>query len=696
MLIQVAPSLNIFEPLTYSCGSAEDLKPGQRVIIPIGSRITSGWVIETGSSYKGRVKQIPGFVKDDYLPGKNYAAFARSAADIYFTSIGLLLDSSLSPKKKPLNSLYFYPPHQDKKQKAEKLAKYLKDKRNELQKMAAEGPIEFFYKAGKSPAGQATIPNNVDLREKPQSKVFAGVQVPGGDTLLAPVEKEKNGGPETERLQSLNASPRIGVFSKSAPCSPKAGKFLLSYDRLEQYRELIALYKAKGQSVLFIVPDNMSARYWQQQLEGSDIYNSEVKAKERENLWHEYARGSKAGVVIGGLSAVMLPIADLGAVICERAGSPLYKTSYYSKFDVSRLAGLRAESFAVPLIEGFSTYTVTAYQGGAAPPPSKGDERKKELPPVEVYMVNYRKKGIAPQLLEMLKTYFLEKKKILVFLSKKEGDDFLFCPKCKKIQKCPGCSAQLKISGKKEQGLFFPVYCSRCGFKRDIMDACPKCNSTLNKIEDTSIASLERSIRREIVETGVMTFFGGPGQAEAQLEEIESSRIVISTPALINPFFKGIFDVLIYIEPSSIFTREYYAAETTFSLVSELRELVKEKGNIDIFSTFHFHYALQLVNDETAFFQRELKYRQWFLLPPFAYVYNIEVKAANLRKLAEEMRKINKKFKTQLGIKRIYLFSRQRIRGAYRGIIEAHTFPQPLQESRLLQKKNIAIEPVMI
>ena len=110
MLIQVSPSLNIFETLTYNyTGNPALLKPGVRVVIPVGSRITTGWVTDTNkrSDYKGKVKDIIGVVQDDYIPNDRYIAFVKSVSDIFFTSMGTLLDASLPPKKRPISSLYF-------------------------------------------------------------------------------------------------------------------------------------------------------------------------------------------------------------------------------------------------------------------------------------------------------------------------------------------------------------------------------------------------------------------------------------------------------------------------------------------------------------------------------------------------------------------------------------------------------------
>ncbi|MCP4147129.1 MAG: hypothetical protein GY757_05205, partial [bacterium] len=165
MIIQVSPSLNIFETLAYRyTGDPELLRPGLRVVIPIGTRITAGWVMETRSDYKGRVKKILAVVKDDYVPDEAYMEFVKAVSGVYFTSPGTLLDSSLSPKKKAVSSLYF---ENKTNGKTEKLNKYTPA---ELTKLAKQGAIECFYKGTPPPP---TLP------ESPEEE-------PGtGDTLEA-------------------------------------------------------------------------------------------------------------------------------------------------------------------------------------------------------------------------------------------------------------------------------------------------------------------------------------------------------------------------------------------------------------------------------------------------------------------------------------------------------------------------------
>jgi len=323
----------------------------------------------------------------------------------------------------------------------------------------------------------------------------------------------------------------------------------------------------------------------------------------------------------------------------------------------------------------------------------KREEHNRGIP-IDVYMLKRSVKGVPDQLVELLKGYFLENKKILIVLNRKIGANFLFCQKCKKIHKCPSCDGFIKVEEE------FDIQCPRCGFEKKAYTHCSQCNEPLVSIEDISISSVKKIIKKQVVETGIMSL-SAEGLKEdhihSVLKKIKAGKIVIATPIILNPFFKDIFDAVIYIRPESHFNMdEYDAAEKIFSIVSELKELVKGGGTLDIFSTFHFHYALKLINDEEAFFERELKYRQWFFLPPFCNVYHIEVKNKELRKLAKEMRNIYKKFKGSLNIKRIYLTTRQKVRGMYKGILEAHAQPGDILQSGLLKKRDITIDLELI
>ena len=71
-----------------------------------------------------------------------------------------------------------------------------------------------------------------------------------------------------------------------------------------------------------------------------------------------------------------------------------------------------------------------------------------------------------------------------------------------------------------------------------------------------------------------------------------------------------------------------------------------------------------------------------------ASVYQLELKGTSLRSLGAAMRGLNLKHKEDLQIKRIYLVSRQPLRGTYRGILELHTSAEKIAQAGLHKIKR--------
>lgn len=654
--IQVSPSLNIFDSLTYTYnGDPALLRPGLRVVVPVVNRLTGAWVTQTASQYRGQAKKITAAVHDPFSPDPRFIDFVTAVSRLYFTSVGTLLDAALPPKKKNLSSLYFQNPETGKREKLNKHP--LKD----LMKFTKDGPIPCFYGAkGSAEAVEFPSPSPAP-------------PAPGDD--------------------------------------PIQHRFLAGFQREDSYIKMIRECLEKGKSVLFTVPDNLTAAYVREFLthEGIsavDVYNSGIKPKDRDTIWRQYVLEGKTGVVTGGQSAAFLPIPNLGLIISDRAGTAGYKKSPFSPYNVNVLARLRSRYTGVPLVEGFSTATVSsAIEPGLASPGDSAIAFTDERPQtgsagVNVRMVKQRTSGIPEDFTELMGHYFQEKKKILVVLNRKESFNFLYCPKCKKTARCPACDSFIDVEpGERET---FRITCRRCGLSKDDHLLCHRCREPepLTLVESVSIASVKKTVKNRVTETGI-TSLSAEGLNEDHihrvLQRLLQSKIVIATPVIINPFFKGIFDAVIYLRPESYFNlEEYDAAEQIFAMISEFRELVKSGGTVDVFSTFHFHYSLKLINDEAAFFQRELKYREWFHLPPFRNLYHIQVKSRNPRDLAAQMRRIYAKFKEKLTIKRTYLTSRTPTRGTFKGILEAHAKPADVIDSGLFKKRDISIELILV
>jgi primosomal protein N' len=619
--ISVSLSYNIFEPLTYQADpGGSGLKIGMRVLVPLGNRIVSGWVLNLDSPYKGKLKNIVGTIDDPFCPDMEYLEFAQQSAVAYFASVGVVLDHALPASKRNLKNLCL---------EADGLVKKITDFRLEqLQKLAAKTALQFFFKKKSLAQANFTTP--------------------------------------------------------SAPAAARQDHLVLDSGRGRDYQEISRAVLASGKSILLLVPDNASARFWQTIWPELDIYNSETRPTARENIWTQYQQG-KSGMVCGGLSAVFLPLANLGLLIIDRATSPLYQRTFRSPYKADHLARIRAHAGRIPLWQGAASHSCATFQQRETL--QIIDRRHDRGVTFQVHVLKGKDKGIPAALIELVNQNFLQKKKTLILVNKIQPARNLFCAKCGKIVACPSCSGILQVDEAQQAS------CRRCNFRQEQLTACPRCQKNLILLHDISLDSLARAIERNVSEKSVLTLSAASlKKMEPIIPAVQNSAIVIATPAALNPFFKEIFAAVIYVKPESFFSMdEFNSAEMIYTTAAEIMETLVSGGELHVFSVFHFHYALQFLLDEDKFFERELKYRQWFMLPPFANVYQLEIRNNTLRSLAGTMRDLYKKYKSTLQIKKIYLVSRQPLRGTYRGVLELHAPAEKIIAAGLQQIKKSSL-----
>jgi primosomal protein N' len=499
------------------------------------------------------------------------------------------------------------------------------------------------------------------------------------------------------RLVSMSKSSPLRFFYRRAggiKIPPPSGgtdpsgfshEMILGYSRAERYAERIDSYARDGKSVLVVVPDKMSGEYLQSRLNRGDHYHSGLKASERDRIWQSCLNG-EAVAVIGGLSAGFLPIGNLGGVIIDRSGSPKYRGMMPPYINARMVAKRRSEIFYVPLVEGYSTFPLDTVEKRSSITVS--DSRPSKEVPVSVHRIGQKEPGIPEPLIEWAKERVGNNHRVLLLLNRKESSRLYYCPGCKGFTGCPVCGILLQ---EKDSGR---AVCRRCGYERETPEACLKCRKPLEKISDIALDSVIEACRNRVVEKGILSVSSAEIKDHKKvMDDIRNSLVVVATPVILNPVFRDLFQAVAYVRPESMFAMESFdAAEKIFAVVSELKEMVCTGGRIDVFSTFHFHYAMKYLEDEEGFFERELKYRKWFQLPPHNLIYTFEVKGPDVRDLGKRMREIHGRWRDTLGIQRLYISSRKKVRGSVRGILIAHTLPEKVRESGILQTPKLQIK----
>ena len=461
----------------------------------------------------------------------------------------------------------------------------------------------------------------------------------------------------------------------------------LNYYRNDFYKKIWLKEKAAGRTPVILLPNNLSMERYKSELSDLQIYNSLMKTGERERLW-KLARGNNPIFIGGGESALFLPIKQSGPIIIEKPGSFFYDKNISSGIDLRKAARIKAEIMGVDLIEGNSCPTSFQYYHRESF--KIMDDRKNEAPPVSVKKLNPGTRIPPDQVMDTIINNFINGDRVLVIVSRKGSLKFLFCGECKSIYKCPLCGGSVTISSDNR------INCMSCSYTHEKPDTCEKCSSELKILEDISVRSLKKKLVDRAGETSVISFETKlPNDYEAILKRPETGEknIVILTPAEVNSIPEKSFDSIIFLKPESFFDlNNYKGGEQIFSFIKGLREALSPEGKIDVYSVFHFHYSLKNINDEVQYLVRELKYREFFLLPPYYDVFNLELSDRDIRKLAGKMRDIFNEFRDLLNIKKINILSRSTIRGFYKGNIQIHTEQEKVFNSGILNLKNLKVK----
>ncbi len=624
MNVQVALSLNIPEPLTYSLPPCrEEIQPGSRVVVPVGGRLETGWIVGMESEYSGPVRPVIGHIRDSFRVHDLFVNFCLHAGRRFMVSPGRLLDASLSPRRRNRKQIILEGGSRDQA--------LLKMKPGMLEHRKKDFPLNFI----------STVRNMAEGgREEPDSS-------------------EKEG------------------FSE---------RLILSYHRVSSYGEWISRYLAEGLSVLILTADNGTADWLAEEIPDAFAYHSSVKLSQREERWGRTLRGCPVAVT-GGQSALMLPLLNLGAILVEHPSAWLYRKPEWDTVNTLELARLRAAFFKLPLIQGDSVFPLYLYRRRSFV--SVEDRRKEKSVSTRVFPIPPGTKGIPEDFLDRVSSHLSRGHRVLVMVNRKKGDDFLYCAKCHQTARCPQCERWLKPdSGKKADS-----GCEECIPSAKIWNFCPNCGGEWSRVHDISAASVRKMIRERLSGEA-------PPVVTAETDESDllhtcsrtGARVVLGTPFILRPEFRDAFDAVIYLKPESAFHfTAHDAAERIQAVVGRLRELVSPGGSVDVFSMFHFHYALKLLESEDQFLEREGKYRSWFHLPPFAELFEVTVKARNSRDLGAAMREIRRILDGRMTIGLTKLVGRSPARGFYSGQMELRGSFSVLRDASIAERRNIAV-----
>ena len=420
--------------------------------------------------------------------------------------------------------------------------------------------------------------------------------------------------------------------------------------KTEIYLRLSATVRASGRGVLMLVPEialtpMMVSLFRETFGERVAVQHSGLSDGERHDQWQRIRRGD-IDVVVGTRSAVFAPLERVGLIIVDEEHDASYKQDESPRYhgrDVAIVRGQRANALVVlgsatPSMESGYHASTGRYERVVL------ERRVLDRPLASVTVVDMREEFAAagPDLVlsrlltDALAARLERREQALVLLNRRGFATAVFCRQCAGTMDCPNCSVSLVVHG---EGTSRRARCHYCNYSARVPAACPLCAGPYLDQTGFGTERVEVEVRRAC-----------PGARVARLDR-DAVRRKGALTTLLGRFLAGEIDVLVgtqMIAKGHDFPRvtlvgvvsadvglglaDFRASERTFQLLTQVVGRAgrgDEPGEAIVQTLYPDHYSVQLAcrQDYRAFFERELEFRRAMRYPPLVSMVNVVVRS---------------------------------------------------------------------
>jgi primosomal protein N' (replication factor Y) (superfamily II helicase) len=420
--------------------------------------------------------------------------------------------------------------------------------------------------------------------------------------------------------------------------------------KTEVYLRLSAAVRDAGRRVLMLVPEIALTPAMVAQFRGAfgervAVQHSALSDGERHDQWQRIRRGD-IDVVVGTRSAVFAPLERVGLIIVDEEHDGSYKQEESPRYhgrDVAIVRGQRAGALvilgsATPSMESGYNASTGRYERVVL------ERRVLDRPLATVKIVDMREEFAAAgsdlvlsrALSEAIALRLERREQTLVLLNRRGFATAVFCRQCAGTMDCPNCSVSLVVHG---EGVSRRARCHYCNYTARVPAVCLLCAGPF--LDQTGFGT-------ERVELEVRKAF--PGARVARLDR-DAIRRKGSLTTLLGRFAAGEIDVLVgtqMIAKGHDFPRvtlvgvvsadvglglaDFRASERTFQLLTQVVGRAgrgERPGEAIVQTLYPDHYSVQLAcrQDYAAFFEREIEFRRTMRYPPFVSLINAIVRS---------------------------------------------------------------------
>jgi primosomal protein N' (replication factor Y) (superfamily II helicase) len=665
LLISVAVPVPNLDLLTYSV-PRDTPSPvvGARVLVPLGSRVVTGIVIETNVAAaaadnvsRAEIKPLRQVLDSDGFVPPDVIALARWTAEYYVAGVGDTIPAVLPPMARGARA----DAHKTMRIAAitasglEALSSAdLTDKQREALALLAGMPSGIPTPAL---AGRGISADTVSRLTKHGYISLRHDRLDRDPFESAGTEREPQGhaeGAETGRRQ-LTGEQTAAFERLCAIADRKEFRVALLHGvtgsgKTEIYLRLAAAVRDAGRRVLLLVPEIALTPAVAALFRGAfgdrvAIQHSGLSDGERHDQWQRIRRAD-VDVVVGTRSAVFAPLQDIGLIVVDEEHDASYKQEESPRYNGRDVAIVRGQRAGALVVLGSATPSMESYHHAMNGKYERVvlERRVLDRPLAAVSVVDMREEYAAEgpdvilsrALRDAIAARLDRQEQSLILLNRRGFATAIFCRQCAGTLDCPNCSVSLVVHG---EGNARRARCHYCNYTARVPTACPLCAGPYLEQAGFGTERVEGEIKK-----------ASPAARVARLDR-DSIRRRGALGALLSRFRAGEIDVLVgtqMIAKGHDFPRvtlvgvvsadvglglaDFRASERTFQLLTQVAGRAgrgDQPGEAIVQTLYPEHYSIQLAcrQDYRSFYERELHFRKTMRYPPVVSLVNTVVRS---------------------------------------------------------------------
>jgi primosomal protein N' (replication factor Y) len=627
IIVRVALDVPLASLFDYT--AAEPVAPGQRVLVPFGTRQQVGVVMEVVADSgvaPDKLKPLIRVLTDTPPLSPELLTLLRFCSDYYHHPIGQTMMTALPARLRSSEALpvaavaaYRLAPGVTAA-RIEEIPKR-KSVQHRLLAALAEGPrslAELKQLSSSAPA-QLKLLESAGLIE-PCTHEVAEPRLVDAHALTA------------EQQQAVDAVAQCAGF----------GCFLLhgitGSGKTEVYVHLMQQVLQRGGQVLLLVPEiNLTPQleqYFRSRFPAARLVSLHSDLGEAERMRHwQQAQSGEAHIVLGTRLAVFAELPRLGLIVVDEEHDSSFKQQEGLRYSARDVAIFRARQRNIPILLGSATPSLESYHNALSGRYhllhlSGRAQAGATLPQVCCLNINQTPMhgAISENLLRAIDERMTRGEQSLVFINRRGYAPVLMCSACGWLSSCRHCAGKLVLHLEEQR-----LRCHHCGYQIRVPRVCPDCgNADLHPV-GSGTQRVESVLRERFPQARILRVDRDSTRSKRawrqMREQIHANEvdILVGTQMLAKGHdFPALTLVGVLNPDSALYSSDFRAPERLFALLMQVAGRAgraDKPGEVLIHTEFPDHplYRALRHHDFPGWANEQLAERQAAGFPPFLY-----------------------------------------------------------------------------